>query len=50
MGKTRDLGFTAIRVSDETHDELSAIGSHNESFDDIVQKLLKHWRETKISE
>lgn len=33
-----------IRVSSETHEQLSEIGKYGESMDNILQKLIKFWK------
>jgi predicted CopG family antitoxin len=33
-----------LRISDETHRELMMIGSYEETMDDIIKKLLRHWK------
>ncbi len=34
------MGYTTIRVSEETKKRLSEHGKHRQSFDDIVKELL----------
>jgi hypothetical protein len=43
QGKKKDPGFTNIRVSEDTRNELSKIGHHGDSMDDIV----KYWKTGK---
>lgn len=37
-----------LRISDETHRELTKIGSYEETMDDIIKKLLRHWKESTV--
>ncbi len=37
-----------LRISDETHRELMKIGSYEETMDDIIKKLLLHWKESTV--
>lgn len=39
---------TCISVKENTHAELILLGKKNESFDDVVQKLLKFYKEHNI--
>lgn len=33
-----------IRVKDETHKELSNLGSYGETMDDIIKRLIENWK------
>jgi hypothetical protein len=35
--------ITTIQVTRETHDKLASFGGKDESFDDIIQKILKEF-------
>ena len=35
-----------LRISDDAHRELTKIGSYEETMDDIIKKLLRHWKES----
>jgi predicted CopG family antitoxin len=37
-----------LRISDETHRELTKIGTYEETMDDIIKKLLRHWKESTV--
>ena len=37
-----------LRINDETHRELMKIGSYEETMDDIIKKLLRHWKESTV--
>ena len=37
-----------LRISDQTHRELMKIGSYEETMDDIIKKLLRHWKESTV--
>ncbi len=47
QGKKKDPGFTNIRVSEDTRNELSGVGHHGDSMDDIVKMLIKYWKTGK---
>jgi hypothetical protein len=36
--------ITTIKVSKETRDKLAELGNKGETFDEILQKLLKHYK------
>ena len=36
-----------IKLRDETYDELTAIGHKNETYDDIVKRLLELYKRTE---
>ena len=40
-----DMKFTTIAISKATRDALSAIGSKDQSFEEILQELLSKWNE-----
>jgi len=37
--------ITTIQVSKETREELKALGSKGETYDEIIRKLIKHKKE-----
>ena len=37
-----------LRISDETHRKLMKLGSYEETMDDIIKKLLRHWKESTV--
>jgi hypothetical protein len=39
-----DLDMKMIRVKDETHKELSKLGSYGETMDDIINRLIDNWK------
>jgi predicted CopG family antitoxin len=49
MSTTRTVvaGRKNISISDETHAELNKLGVRGESFDDIIKKCIKAYKETK---
>ena len=38
-----------IKLSEETHSELNSVGFRGESFDDIVARLIKFYKENNSS-
>lgn len=45
--KTVVAGRKNISISDETHAELNKLGVRGESFDDIIKKCIKAFKESK---
>jgi predicted CopG family antitoxin len=43
--KTVVVGRKNISISDETHAELNKIGVRGESFDDIIRKCIKAYKD-----
>jgi predicted CopG family antitoxin len=37
--------FTTIKVSTETRDELTKLGTMDDSYDSVIKKLIKHYKE-----
>ena len=37
--------FTTIKVSTETRDELSQLGTMSDSYDSVIKKLVKYYKE-----
>jgi predicted CopG family antitoxin len=35
-----------LKISDETHKELSKLGTLGETYEDVIKKLMKHWKKT----
>lgn len=36
-----------LRVSDQTHKELTKLGSYGETMDEIIKRLLKSYQDSK---
>jgi predicted CopG family antitoxin len=43
--RTVVVGRKNISISDATHAELNKLGVRGESFDDIIRRLIKHYKE-----
>jgi predicted CopG family antitoxin len=37
--------FTTIKVSTETRDELTKLGRMDDSYDSVIKRLLKHYKD-----
>jgi predicted CopG family antitoxin len=42
-----DYKLKMIRVEDDTHNELSKLGSIGQTYNDVIKMLLEHWKKTK---
>jgi hypothetical protein len=49
LGSTEDehVDFKIIKVSLETHKELQKLGMKGETFDEVIKKLVKFYKEHK---
>jgi len=41
------MTMTSISIKKETRNQLASIGTKDSTFDEIIQKLIKCWREAK---
>jgi predicted CopG family antitoxin len=42
-----DLAKTTILIETQTREELRKLGIKGESYDDIIRRLMKFWRQSK---
>jgi len=45
MNSTNAIEWTTICIKRQTRNELASIGSKDSRFEDILQELLKQWRD-----
>lgn len=44
-----EISMKMIRVKDETHEDLTKIGSYSETMDDIIKRLIENWKKSHNS-
>lgn len=42
----QDKRITTMQISRQTRDELAKLGSKDETFEDIIKRLVEHWKKS----
>ena len=45
MGKKEKL-ITTMQITKETRNGLAKLGTKDETFDDVIKKLIEHWKKS----